>query len=69
MFRRLAAGGIALGLLTCLAGRAQDAAVDKNQRIQWWRDARFGMFIHWGLYAIPAGEWKGQQCRVSANGS
>ena len=27
----------------------------------WFRDARFGMFIHWGLYAIPAGEWKGKQ--------
>jgi len=26
----------------------------------WWRDARFGMFIHWGLYAIPAGEWGGK---------
>ncbi len=26
--------------------------------MQWWRDARFGMFIHWGLYAIPGrGEW------------
>ena len=24
----------------------------------WWRDARFGMFIHWGIYAVPAqGEW------------
>lgn len=32
-----------------------------QERIQWWRDARFGMFIHWGLYAIPAGEWKGQE--------
>jgi alpha-L-fucosidase len=28
--------------------------------MQWWRDARFGMFIHWGLYAIPAGEWEGK---------
>jgi len=28
-------------------------------RMKWWREARFGMFIHWGLYAIPAGEWKG----------
>ncbi len=27
-------------------------------RIQWWRDARFGMFVHWGLYAVPAGVWK-----------
>ena len=26
----------------------------------WWRDARFGMFIHWGLYAVPAGEWNGK---------
>jgi alpha-L-fucosidase len=27
-------------------------------RIDWWRQARFGMFIHWGLYAIPGrGEW------------
>ena len=28
-----------------------------GQRMGWWRDARFGMFIHWGLYAVPAGEW------------
>ena len=31
----------------------------KDARMAWWRDARFGMFIHWGLYAIPAGEWDG----------
>ncbi|MCF7885743.1 MAG: alpha-L-fucosidase [Candidatus Marinimicrobia bacterium] len=29
-------------------------------RMEWWRNARFGMFIHWGLYSIPAGEWKGE---------
>ena len=29
-----------------------------NKRVEWYQDARFGMFIHWGLYAIPArGEW------------
>jgi alpha-L-fucosidase len=27
-------------------------------RLDWWRDARFGMFIHWGLYSVPAGTWK-----------
>lgn len=32
----------------------------KDQRMEWWREARFGMFIHWGLYAIPAGEWAGE---------
>ena len=28
--------------------------------MEWWREARFGLFIHWGLYAIPAGEWNGK---------
>lgn len=32
----------------------------KYNRMDWWRDARFGLFIHWGLYAIPAGEWNNQ---------
>jgi len=32
-----------------------------DQRIAWWREARFGMFIHWGLYSNPAGEWKGKK--------
>lgn len=27
---------------------------ERNKRTKWFRDARFGMFIHWGLYAIPA---------------
>ncbi|MPY16770.1 alpha-L-fucosidase [Paenibacillus glucanolyticus] len=31
---------------------------DRNQRVQWFQNDRFGMFIHWGLYSIPArGEW------------
>jgi len=30
----------------------------KSKRMAWWTDARFGMFIHWGLYALPARhEW------------
>ena len=33
----------------------------KDERMDWWRQARFGMFIHWGLYAVPAGEWKGEK--------
>lgn len=31
-----------------------------KERIAWWEEVRFGMFIHWGLYAIPAGKWKGK---------
>jgi alpha-L-fucosidase len=33
----------------------------QEQRIQWWRDAKFGMFIHWGIYSLPGGEWKGKK--------
>lgn len=33
------------------------AADPPDPRLDWWREARFGMFIHWGLYAIPAGVW------------
>ena len=29
---------------------------ERTKRTEWYRDARFGMFIHWGLYAIPAEE-------------
>ena len=29
--------------------------------MRWWRDARFGMFIHWGDYAVLAGNYKGHQ--------
>ena len=31
-----------------------------DERIEWWRDAKFGMFIHWGPYAVPAGEYQGK---------
>lgn len=36
-------------------------AVKKDKRMEWWREARFGMFIHWGVYAVPAGTYKGQK--------
>ena len=52
-------------------GRA--AEVGEPERLGWWSDARFGMFIHWGLYAIPAGvhgdkntygEWIRSEARI-----
>ncbi len=43
------------------AEAAQRADARHHSRLDWFRDAHFGMFIHWGLYAIPAGEWRGQQ--------
>jgi alpha-L-fucosidase len=44
-----------LGLFAQLETQAQH-----DTRMKWWRDARFGLFIHWGIYAVPAGEWKGK---------
>ena len=32
----------------------------RDSRMQWWRQARFGMFVHWGLYSGLAGTWKGK---------
>ena len=34
---------------------------DRDARMDWFRDAKFGMFIHWGVYSVPAGEWNGKQ--------
>ena len=35
-----------------------ETAAEKEQRLAWWKHDRFGMFIHWGLYALPARhEW------------
>jgi alpha-L-fucosidase len=33
----------------------------KKARLAWFHEAKYGLFIHWGLYAIPAGEWKGKR--------
>ena len=40
-----------------------ETAEARDARMQWWRDAKFGMFIHWGPYAIPAGKYKDQQIK------
>ena len=62
--------GVVVGLLLLTVRQAsaaddqqslpKKAEASQDQRMQWWREARFGMFIHWGLYSIPAGEWKGR---------
>ncbi len=65
---------LACGLFSCK--KAEETALDQDteliktdvkeskegfdKRMSWWRKARFGLFIHWGLYAVPAGEWKGE---------
>ena len=40
-----------------------ETTAQRDARLAWWREARFGMFIHWGLYAVPAGTWDGKPVR------
>jgi alpha-L-fucosidase len=40
-----------------------EGSSDRERRMQWWREARFGMFVHWGLYAVPAGEFEGHRSK------
>ncbi len=58
---------LALSCLTASAGWAQAQSApaaetprQRDTRMNWWREARFGLFIHWGLYAVPAGQWDGK---------
>jgi alpha-L-fucosidase len=45
-----------------VAGNKETPA-ERDRRMKWWREARFGMFIHWGIYAVPAGEYNGQRSK------
>ena len=38
-----------------------ETAEQRDARMAWWREARFGLFIHWGIYSVPAGTHKGEQ--------
>ena len=40
-----------------------DANADEQQRMHWWEEARFGLFLHWGLYSVAAGEWQGRPAK------
>lgn len=36
---------------------ANETREQRDARMKWWREARFGMFIHWGVYSVPAGTY------------
>ena len=38
----------------------------RDERLAWWRDARFGMFVHWGVYSTVGGEYNGKKLPNSA---
>ena len=51
---------VAFASVSVSAAIPAEAKAEHDQRMGWFREARFGMFIHWGLYAIPGGEWNGK---------
>lgn len=61
---------IAFFLLLIHVAKAQNKLKTETQakenRMEWWQKARFGMFIHWGIYSIPAGEYEGKTVSNSA---
>lgn len=68
--RRIPAVLSALALAISASGAAeiadmkpwkQETPEQRDARMKWWREARFGLFIHWGVYAVPAGTYKGEQ--------
>jgi alpha-L-fucosidase len=48
---------LALSTLMPIVGHADQT---DDSHMEWWREARYGMFIHWGLYSVAGGEWKGK---------
>ena len=46
---------------TLSAQTARETAGQRDARMGWWRDAQFGMFIHWGAYSVPAGTYHGER--------
>ena len=48
-------------LAAMMQAPAPETPTQRDARMAWWRDAQFGMFIHWGAYAVPAGTHKGER--------
>src|SRR6058998_3828412 len=64
MYTRKSRAALLAGILllaTALAAAAAPAkTMTQDEKMKWFREAKFGLFIHWGLYSIPAGEWNGK---------
>lgn len=60
MIRKILLGClVALMANFSMAQSGDGAAASKlnDPKMQWWKDAKFGMFIHWGIYSVPSGKW------------
>jgi alpha-L-fucosidase len=68
-FRGLALAALAFGSFSPVHAAespdpyANETKEQRDERMKWWREAKFGMFIHWGVYAVPAGTYEGNQIK------
>ncbi len=60
LFSLLVMGSVIAGALPSSA-TAAETPEQRDARLKWFNDARFGMFIHWGVYAVPAGVWQDKE--------
>src|SRR5512146_1661406 len=58
MTRRLFLSSVPCAL--ALPGAETETREQRDGRMRWWREARLGMFVHWGLYSGLAGTWEGK---------
>jgi alpha-L-fucosidase len=65
LLNRSAAALFAGGLRNVFAQTAAETQAQRDDRMKWWREARFGMFVHWGLYSGLAGTWDGKPVATS----
>ena len=47
--------------LAASSAQSVESQEHRDARMKWWREAKFGMFIHWGIYSVPAGTYDGKQ--------
>jgi len=52
-----------LGSVKSVTAAQVETPEQREARLKWFKEARFGMFIHWGVYAVPAGIWQDKPIR------
>ncbi|QDV65986.1 Alpha-L-fucosidase [Crateriforma conspicua] len=57
---------VVASLLALTPAVAESPSSDRDQRMAWWREAKFGMFVHWGIYSVTGGRYRGEELPNSA---
>ena len=69
VFLAAAVAASALTIRADVAGKVYDAnweSLNTRPCPQWWKDAKFGIFVHWGLYSVPARAPRPRSTRLSS---